>query len=107
MAREKILVVDSDLDSLSKIYLALIHRKFKVEACNNPEEFLDRMKRFKPSIVILNTPEYNIHSKKLKIPAIVSVERKSTSTFQLNDGDTALIKPVSVDELIEAVEKLI
>lgn len=107
MAREKILVVDPDLDSLSKFYLALIHRKFKVEACNDPVEFLGRMKRFKPSIVILNTTEYNIHSKKLKIPAIVSVEKDSKSTFQLNDGDTALIKPVSVDELIEAVEKLI
>ena len=107
MAREKILVVDPDLDSLSKIYLALIHRKFKVEACNDPEEFLDRMKRFKPSIVILNTTEYNIHSKKLKIPAIVSVERENSSAFQLNDGDVSLTKPVSVDELIEAVEKFI
>jgi DNA-binding response OmpR family regulator len=107
MAREKILVVDPDLNSLSKIYLALIHRQFKVEACNNSEEFLDRMKRFKPSVVILNTREYNIHSKKLKIPAIVALDREAEPKPQLNDGDISLTKPVPVDELIAAVEKLI
>lgn len=107
MAREKILVVDPDLDSLSKIYLALIHRKFKVEACNNPEEFLDRMKRFKPSLVILNRTEYNIYSKKLKIPAIIASDRENGTILQLNDGDISLKKPISVDDLVEAVEKLI
>jgi DNA-binding response OmpR family regulator len=106
MAREKILVVDPDLDSLSKIYLALIHRKFKVEACNNPEEFSDRIKRFKPAIVILNSKEYSIRSKKLKLPAIVVVDKEHPAV-QLNDGDFSLAKPVSVDELIKAVEKFI
>ena len=106
MGREKILVVDSDLDSLSKIYLALIHRKFKVEACNNPEEFYDRMKRFKPAVVILNLDEYSIRSEKLKQPAIVLVENEN-QRIQLNDGDILLAKPVLVDELIKAVERLI
>jgi len=106
MGREKILVVDSDLDSLSKIYLALIHRKFKVEACNNPEEFSDRMKRFKPAVVILNADEYSIRSKKLKQPAVVMIDSENHSV-ELNDGDISLTKPVSVDELIKAVERLI
>ena len=106
MGREKILVVDSDLDSLSKIYLALIHRKFKVEACNNPEEFYDRMKRFKPAVVILNLDEYSIRSEKLKQPAVVLVENEN-HTIELNAGDILLTKPVPVDELIKAVEKLI
>ena len=99
-------MVDPDLDSLSKIYLALIHRKFKVEACNNPEEFSDRIKRFKPAIVILNSKEYSIRSKKLKLPAIVVVDKEHPAV-QLNDGDFSLAKPVSVDELIKAVEKFI
>lgn len=106
MGREKILVVDSDLDSLSKIYLALIHRKFKVEACNNPEEFSDRMKRFKPAVVILNLEEYNICSKKLKQPAVVIVDRENHSV-EFNDGDIPVTKPVSADELVKAVERLI
>ncbi|MBO9681729.1 MAG: response regulator transcription factor [Flavisolibacter sp.] len=106
MGREKILVVDSDLDSLSKIYLALIHRRFKVEACNNPEEFYDRMKRFKPAVVILNLDEYRIRSEKLKQPAIVLVDNEKHEV-QLNDGDILLTKPVPVDELLKAVERLI
>lgn len=107
MGREKILVVDSDLDSLSKIYLALIHRKFKVEACNKPEEFSDRMKRFKPFIVVLGSDEYNIHSKKLRPLAIVIADKEIETEIDLNDGDILLTKPVAVDELIKAVEKLI
>jgi DNA-binding response OmpR family regulator len=106
MAREKILVVDPDLDSLSKIYLALIHRRFKVEACNNPDEFSDRMKRFKPAIVILNSNDYSTHCKKLKQAAIVLIDKKDESV-QLNDGDIPLTKPVSVDDLIKSVERLI
>jgi DNA-binding response OmpR family regulator len=106
MAREKILVVDPDLDSLSKIYLALIHRKFKVEACNNPEEFSDRMKRFKPMVVILSSNEYIIRYKKLKQPAIVLIN-KEYIPVQLNDGDIPLTKPVSIDELVKSVEKLV
>jgi DNA-binding response OmpR family regulator len=107
MGREKILVVDPDLDSLSKIYLALIHRKFKVEACNNPQEFLDRVKRFKPSIVVLNSNEYSIHSKKLKPLAIVIADKEPETEIDLNDGDILLTRPVTADELIRAVEKLI
>lgn len=106
MGREKILVVDSDLDSLSKIYLALIHRKFKVEACNNPEEFSDRMKRFKPAVVILNADEYITRSRKLKQPAVVMIANENHS-IELTDGDILIKKPVSVDELIKAVERLI
>ena len=105
MAREKVLVVDQDLTSLSRIYLALIHRKFKAEACNNPEEIPARLKRFRPSVIILELNEYNHINKKLKIPAIVLLENSGTA--QLYDGDISLKKPVHVDELMEAVEKLV
>lgn len=106
MAREKILVIDHDLDSLSRVYLALIHRKFKTEACNNPEEIAARMKRFRPDVIILNLKDFITISKKLKIPAIVLFENSDTVT-ELNYGDIPLKKPVQIDELIRAVEKLV
>jgi DNA-binding response OmpR family regulator len=106
MAREKILVVDHDLDSLSRIYLALIHRKFKAEACNNSQEISARLKRFKPSVIILNSDDYDKFQNKLKIPAIVLVEKKNAGVA-LNDWDIQIKKPVQIDELIKAVEKLI
>jgi hypothetical protein len=106
MAKEKILIVDQDLDALSKMYLALIHRKFKTEACNNSEEIAARLKRFRPAVIILPFEDYNPISSKLKIPAIVLFENGS-SAIELNYGDIPLKKPVHVDELIKTVEKLV
>jgi len=106
MGREKILMVDSDLDSLSKIYLALVHRKFKVEACNNSAEISDRLKRFKPEIVILNLDEYNNYSRKLKPLAVVIADKENAGTTDLNVGDILLTKPLALDDLIKAVESL-
>ena len=105
MAREKILVIDHDLDVLSRIYLALIHRKFRTEACNTPEEIAARIKRFRPEVIILDLKNYNAISSKLKIPAIVLLENGGPT--ELNYGDIPLKKPVHVDELIKAVERLV
>jgi DNA-binding response OmpR family regulator len=106
MAREKILVVDKDLDNLSRIYLALIHRKFKAEACNNSEEISARIRRFKPAIIILNLPDYSSISDKLKIPAIVLLESGDAGAI-LNYGDLSLKKPVQIDELIKTIEMIV
>ena len=53
--RTRILVVDSNLDTLSRIYLSLIHKDYKVEATNDVREIADRIARFKPKLVILHT----------------------------------------------------
>lgn len=107
MAREKILVVDPDLDNLSRIYLALVHRRFKAEACNNPQELSERIKRFKPVVLVVGAKVYDRISERLKIPAVVLTEKDCQSEIQLNYGDIHLRKPVSADQLIKAVEKLV
>lgn len=106
MAREKILVIDQDLDALSRMYLALIHRKFKTEACNNSEEIAARIKRFRPAVIILNWKDYKAIGSKLKIPAIVLFENGNADT-ELSYGDIPLKRPVHADELIKTVEKLV
>jgi len=106
MAREKILVVDDDLHNLSKIYLALVHRKFKAEACNDPEEIAARLKRLKPSIIILDFKEYQKINKRLRIPAVVMSCEDSLESH-LSYGDLPLKKPISADVLIKTVERLI
>ena len=58
--RAKILIVDSNLHSLSKIYLSLIHRNYKVEASDNAQEIMPRTERFKPRLIILNTATHNL-----------------------------------------------
>jgi DNA-binding response OmpR family regulator len=106
MAREKILVVDDDLHHLSKIYLALIHRQFKAEACNNPEEIPARLKRFKPAVIILDSEQYHKINNRLRIPAIVMSGQESPENH-LNYGDLRLKKPISAEVLIKTVERLI
>jgi len=104
MAREKILVVDTDLDHLSRIYLALLHRNYKTEACNNPQEIKERMKRFKPSLIILHKKEYESIKDHLKIPAIVFGEE---AEVKLNDGDSFFKKPVPLEQLTKKIEEII
>lgn len=104
MARERILVVDTDLDHLSRLYLALLHRKYRTEACNNPEEIQDRTKRFKPSLIILYDSEYEIIKDRLKIPAIVF---GMEAPLKVNDGDTFLKKPIQIEQLLKKVEEIL
>lgn len=106
MAKEKILVVDQDLDSLSRMYLALIHRKFKTEACNQPEEIAARIKRFKPAVIIISSEDYHTINPRLRIPAIVLLNKEEASV-ELNYGDLTLTKPVQIDELMKAVEEVV
>lgn len=53
MKNLRILIIDTDLFSLSKIYFGLIHLEHAVEACNNLQEVEERVERFQPGIVIL------------------------------------------------------
>ena len=53
--KARVLVVDSDLHTLSKIYLSLIHRNYKVEATDNAQEIVASVDRFKPRLVILRS----------------------------------------------------
>jgi PleD family two-component response regulator len=58
--KARVLVVDSDLHTLSKIYLSLIHRNYKVEATDNAQEITARVDRFKPRLVILRSSTKNL-----------------------------------------------
>jgi DNA-binding response OmpR family regulator len=58
--KARVLVVDSDLHTLSKIYLALLHRDYKVEATDNAQEITARTERFKPRVVILRSSAKNL-----------------------------------------------
>lgn len=58
--RAKILVVDSDLHALSRIYLSLIHKDYRVEATDDAAEIMQRAERFKPRLLILNMSAKNL-----------------------------------------------
>lgn len=52
--------MDSDLHALSRIYLSLIHKDYRVEATDDAAEIMQRTDRFKPRLLILNMSAKNL-----------------------------------------------
>lgn len=105
MAKIRVLVVLSDLDALSKIYLTMVHRNFKAEACNNAAEYPERVKRLKPAVVILDLAAYELNKEKIKTPTIVLA---APSAAIPEDGETILISPpYHMDKLVQTVKQLV
>jgi len=100
-------VAHHDLDTLSKIYLTLVHRNYKAEACNKSEELAERIKRMKPAVVILCFGSYQVIKSKLKTPAIVLVEKHEIDSVETDPEIIALEKPLQMDVLMHNVQKLV
>ena len=105
--RKKILVVDSDLDLLSRIYLGLLHRNYKVEATDKVSEVEERIKRLKPSLLILGTQDYLADIGELKIPFIVLLEKDEMPANHYKAELNLFEKPVSIEKLVRTIEELI
>ena len=106
VTRTKILVVDSDLDTLSRIYLALVHRNYKVEASDKKEEISERVKRLKPELLILGQNEYFFFQDKLKIPCITLLDLLADE-FHVPEDVIIMRKPVPLDQLIQKIEEIV
>lgn len=105
--RTKILVVDNNLHTLSRVYLALLHRNYKVEATDQLQELKDRIKRMKPAVLILNKTDYLNVMNELKIPAVVLVNKEENSGLPAEGELMILENPVQIDKLVEAIEHLV
>jgi hypothetical protein len=105
--RTRILIAEKDLNTLSRIYLALLHRNYKVEATNLTEEIADRTKRLKPSLTILGYDEYQIVKDVLKTSIIVLYDDKQNEP-EYSPGDVVwLLKNVSIEKLISTIEEMV
>ncbi|HUR12126.1 MAG TPA: hypothetical protein VM012_12185 [Flavitalea sp.] len=104
--RTKILVVHHDLDVLSRIYLSLVHRNYKAEATDNWEEVPERLKRFRPSLVIIGIEEFILLQKHVKVPGIVLLRKGDQQDISLPDDFIGIENPVT-DVLIHAIESLV
>ena len=49
----KVLLVDDELPSLSKMYIDLLLKNYEVEATHEAREVIARIRRFRPAVVIL------------------------------------------------------
>jgi hypothetical protein len=57
MKNLRILIIDTDMFSLSKLYFGLMLLDYTVEACNNPSEITERAERFQPNLVVLGSTD--------------------------------------------------
>ena len=94
--RVKILVVDSDLHMLSKIYLSLIHKDYKVEATDDAQEILPRTERFKPRLIILNAETKNLTPKVYE-----DMAQKKVPVLLLTQHEQRLALPYKRMEVME------
>jgi DNA-binding response OmpR family regulator len=87
--RIKILVADSDLDQLSKIYLRLLHKGYSVEGTDDALELLPVLQRFKPHLIILSATLPSMtaviyHEIRMKkVPVLLLVKKGQTETYGL------------------------
>ena len=105
-SQTRILVVYHDLSVLSRIYLALVHRNYKAEASDKWMEIHERIKRFRPSVIILGKSEYLHVKDSLKIPGIVLVDGDETPP-ELPGDFLSLKQPVPIDNLLSAIASLV
>lgn len=104
--RTKILVVIHDLDILSRIYLALVHRNYKAEASDKWEEIPERLKRFKPSLIILGKKEFELAGQNWKLPGIV-LTTAGGRVEGVPDEFVVLSQPFTIDTLMQKIETLV
>ena len=105
--RAKVLVICNDLEQLSKIYLALIHRNFKAEASDKWEEVPERIKRFKPAVLIIAYDLYVMVEAQLKMPAVVMTEKGSGLGSTPGSEVQYIEKPFNMDALVRLTERLV
>ena len=105
--RTKILVVDSDLDTLSRVYLALVHRNYKAEASDKAEEIQERVKRLRPALLILGKKEYLFYFEKLKMPCIVLWDNEEPASIRFPDDVFMIKKPIQLESLIHMIQEVV
>lgn len=109
----KILIADSDLDLLSKLYLTLLHKGYRIEATNEPEEIISRMERYKPNLLILNdmmdgltkTILYDLYKKKTAV-LLITESKDPDSEFRFRKMEH-LRKPFDMMQLENKIKELI
>lgn len=108
--KAKILVVDEDIDSLKKLYIGLLQLQFDVEASDQVTEIVQRINRFKPSVVIMAqefvVQEPNLY-KNIKqiygLPIIRLVLEKPKEEEEVD----FIIRPVRINEVAERIRQII
>ena len=118
----KIAIIDDDLDILDASSIVLTSKGYEVITATNPDDGYKIVKKNKPDLIILdvmmNEPDdgfflaQKFKKEKFNIPIIMytSVSKTIGMDFGINEMvpvDDFVEKPISPEELIKKVEKLL
>lgn len=118
----KIAIIDDDPDILDASSLVLTSKGHEVITASNPDDGYKVVKEQNPNLIILdvmmNEPDdgfflaQKFRKEKIKVPIIMYTSISKTTGMDFGKSDLVPVdeyveKPISPDELIEKVEKLL
>ena len=115
--KAKILVVEDDMETLSKVYIELLYKDFRVEATNDSEELLSRFDRFRPDLLIISRNLRGFDpvkicdhiKKKNAVPVILLSGEEDKHNTRLNgcEVEGIISRPVDLKEMLEKINALL
>lgn len=115
--KPKILVVEDDMETLSKVYIELLYKDFRVEATNDNEELLSRFDRFRPDLLIISRNIQGFDPVKIcehiknrhAVPVILLTEHKDSHNTRLDgcEAEGIITRPVDLKEMLEKIHMLL
>jgi len=118
----KIAIIDDDPDILDASSLVLTSKGYEVITATNPDDGYKIVKENSPDLIILdvmmNEPDdgfflaQKFRKEKIKVPIIMYTSISKTTGMEFGKSDLVPVdeyveKPISPDDLIEKVEKLL
>jgi len=104
----RVLVVDEEVASLSKMYINLLLKNYDVEATCRASEVLPRIKRFRPDVVIISPMLAGLEphalcstAKELGLCFIVLVSEEGENLPKIGNctASDTLMRPVDIHQL--------
>ena len=105
------------METLSKVYIELLYKDYKVEATNDSEELLSRFERFRPDLLIISRtmqgfdPGKVCHriKERFAVPILLLSDVNSRENLGLDgcDADDLIAKPVDLKEMLEKINALL
>lgn len=108
----KVLLVDDELPSLSRMYINLLLKNYEVEATHEAREVLPRIRRFRPDVVIIPPalPGLDAHdlccaAKELGLCFILVVNEPGERPHKIGNCTAAdtLLRPVDLCQLEQKI----
>lgn len=116
MSKQRILVADNQMVSLSRIYIGLLLKNFEVEATKSSGEIIQRIRRFHPHVIVVNAdmpaldaPELCRTVSELNCKLIVLTERPVTGPVTVGNCTVHEVvhKPVDIESLSRMIHKIL